>query len=130
VREGKFAITNGRPVLWEEFYFDDGTPIYTDGSANQVRWPAIAVAASSAFQIDRGGLHRLLVVQLPAAYRISAVASEFFAFSMVIRALPPGEPKLEIVADCQAVIQAFRELGQHANYRSRFGGMWREQGLD
>ena len=78
VREGIFAFINGRPIPWEVFHFDEGAPIYTDGSAKHVRWPAIAVAASSAFQIDRAGVHRLLVAQLPAAYPISAVASEFF----------------------------------------------------
>jgi hypothetical protein len=95
-----------------------------------VRWPPIAAAASSAFQIDRDGLHRLLFAQLPASYPISAVASELFAFSSVIRALPTGDSKVVVVADCQAVIQAFLKPDQHANYRSRFGGMWREKGLD
>ena len=53
IREGIFALINGRPIPWEEFYFDEGAPIYTDGSAKHVRWPSIAVAASSAFRQGR-----------------------------------------------------------------------------
>ncbi len=90
-----------------------------------MQWPDIAVASAACFQVDRKGIHRLVAAQLPPGFPISAVASEFYAFALAADSLPKEGQIPEIVSDCQAVVQAFANLDRHADYRSKFAGMWR-----
>ena len=86
VRESIRCFINGFPIEWKDFWFDPGKPIYTDGSAKDVAWPAIAVASSAAWQEDTQGRVRLAVAQVPVSYPAPAVSSEFFAYSIAARA--------------------------------------------
>ncbi len=121
---------NGWPVEPKDFTFDNDCPIYTDGSATNVQWPDIAVASAACFQIDKDGKHRLVVGQLPPNFPISAVASEFYAFALAAEALPKSGRMPPIISDCQAVVQAFANLDRHADYRSKFAGMWRSPDIE
>ena len=72
-----------------------------------------------------------MVAQIPRDFPIYAAASEFFAFSMVLRAIrpTPAGDKYEVVTDCSAVVTAFSKLEHHRNYRSKYGGLWKESSL-
>ena len=121
---------NGWPADKDDFVFDNGCPIYTDGSAKNVQWPDIAVASAACFQSGKNGKHRLVVGQLPPNFPISAVASEFYAFALAAEVMPKSGEMPPIISDCQAVVQAFANLARHADYRSKFAGMWRSPDIE
>ena len=130
-KEGFFCSVNGFPCALQDFCFDYSRPIYTDGSAKDIGWAGIAVASAAAYQTGSDNFVRLMVAQIPQDFPISAVSSEFFAFSMVLRAIrpTPNQDKYEVVTDCSAVVTAFNRPSQHRDYRSKYGGLWKESTL-
>ena len=133
VKENIWCFINGFPRPCEDFDFDNACSIFTDGSAKDVNWPAIAVASSAAFQIDSTGIHRRVLAQVQEDNPASAAHAEFFALSLAIWACNKLEVKEregpEIITDCSAVKAAFYNLTKHMGYRSKYGGLWREPGL-
>jgi len=130
--EGVFCSIDGFPCQWGTFRFDSKATIYTDGSARDVQWPAIACAAGAAYQVDANGSQRVAWASLPMDFPRSAVAAEYFAVSLARRACEAswglGQGPL-IVSDCSAVVASFRSLGRHLGYKSKFAGLWREPSL-
>jgi hypothetical protein len=109
----------------EEFHFEPGRPIYTDGSAVHVCYPEIACASAAAFQVDSEGKHRLLTVQCDSRGPQSAIAGEALAVELATyglsRALGPPVAT-PLVADCQAVVQSLELLPKALHYKNRFAG--------
>jgi hypothetical protein len=118
-------FVNGCLMDKKKFRFQPDEPIFTDGSAKNIQWPELAVAASACFQTDKHGIKRWIVAQVPPEFPISAVSSEFFAFALAADVLPLEGQVPPIVSDCQAVVQAFANLARHSDYRSKFAGMWK-----
>ena len=72
----------------------------------------------------------MAVVQVPTSCPVSAASPDFFAPSIVARALPPdvGEHVPEVVTDCMAVLLTHGDLVNHDRYSSKYAGLWREPG--
>ena len=65
-------------------------------------------------------------------FPISAASVEFLAFSIAIRAMgasQTGNEKATIVTDCAAVLNGFNHQQRHFGYRSKYAGLWREEGF-
>jgi hypothetical protein len=119
------ATVHGWEVSPDDFYFEQGMPIYTDGSAIHVQYPEIACSAAAAFQIDSHGKHRLLTIQNDPLGPQSAIAGEAIAVELATYGLSKS-PHLcdttKLVVDCQAVINNLQSLPRALGYRHKYAG--------
>jgi ribonuclease HI len=96
--------------------------VYTDGSCKHVRDHHLAVAAAAAVQVTDAGtksLQSAVPIQAPR----TAVYAEHLAMCLVH--LGVQDTPVEVVSDCQAIIQGFRAAHdwQH-DPRNRFAHFW------
>jgi hypothetical protein len=119
------ATVHGWEVPTADFHFEQGVPIYTDGSAIHVQYPEIACSAAAAFQVDSQGKHRLLTIQNDPLGPQSAIAGEAIAVELATFGLSKS-PTLcdttKLVVDCQAVINNLQSLPRALGYRHKYAG--------
>ena len=113
--------------------------VYTDGS---VKWvgTGFAVAACAVVQFDPRGNELGFFMPLPTDFPQSAVAAEMFAVFMVFELIARGvidlhgengdHPQIEIVSDCQAVVQVWSRPKWRASPRFKYAGLWRHWTLE
>jgi hypothetical protein len=118
------ATIHGWDTPLEEFYFEQGVPVYTDGSAIHVQYPEIACSAAAAFQVDSAGKHRLLTVQNDPSGPQSAIAGEAIAVELATFGLSrsPVTQPTPLVVDCQAVVNNLQSLPRALGYRHKYAG--------
>jgi hypothetical protein len=118
------ATIHGWDTPVDEFYFEQGLPVYTDGSAIHVQYPEIACSAAAAFQVDSAGKHRLLTVQNDPSGPQSAIAGEAIAVELATYGLSrsPHQRPTQLVADCQAVVNNLNALPRALGYRQKYAG--------
>jgi hypothetical protein len=118
------ATIHGWDTPVEEFYFEQGVPVYTDGSAIHVQFPEIACSAAAAFQVDSAGKHRLLTVQNDPSGPQSAIAGEAIAVELATYGLSrsPLTQPTQLVVDCQAVVTNLQTLPRSLGYRHKYAG--------
>jgi hypothetical protein len=119
------ATVHGWEVPTDQFHFEQGIPVYTDGSAIHVQYPEIACSAAAAFQVDSQGKHRLLTVQNDLLGPQSSIAAEAIAVELAtfgLRKSPTSCATTMLVADCQAVIDNLQSLPRALGYRHKYAG--------
>jgi hypothetical protein len=118
------ATIHGWDTPVDEFYFEQGVPVYTDGSAIHVQFPEIACSAAAAFQVDSAGKHRLLTVQNDPSGPQSAIAGEAIAVELATYGLSrsPLTQPTQLVVDCQAVVTNLQTLPRSLGYRHKYAG--------
>ena len=118
------ATIHGWNTPLEEFHFEQGVPVYTDGSAVHVQYPEIACSAAAAFQVDSAGKHRLLTVQNDPLGPQSAIAGEAIAVELATYGLSrsPVSKPTPLVVDCQAVVNNLQALPRALGYRHNYAG--------
>jgi hypothetical protein len=109
------------------FQFEEGHPIYIDGSGMHGKNPDIRSAASAAVQLvsEQDSSWRVLSSAVPDVIDQTSVVAEIFALFMVIRHLKPGVPYI-IYADCMAVILGFRKRFADLKGKGRHDGLWKQ----
>jgi hypothetical protein len=118
------ATIHGWNTPLDEFHFEQGVPVYTDGSAIHVQYPEIACSAAAAFQVDSAGKHRLLTVQSDPLGPQSAIAGEAIAVELATYGLSrsPVSKPTPLVVDCQAVVNNLQALPRALGYRHKYAG--------
>jgi ribonuclease HI len=115
---------NGNHVEHQDFEWEEGTTVYTDGSCKHVSDPSISVAASAAVQITRSGEKRTATLAISPEFPRSAVVAEHMALFVASYFAKPARP-ITVASDCQAVVQgASQTMEIKLNYRRKMGGFW------
>ena len=83
-----------------DFQWEEGTPIYTDGTAIHASFPEVSQAVAGAVQITSRGTIKVVIFVLDHTWPRTAVVSEHIA---LILATMFATVPMTIVTDCQAV---------------------------
>ena len=118
------AFVGDEEVPVEGFTFDSEARAASDGSATNVRWPAIARAAWVVTQYVKGTWRVLMGTVGPHLRQNAAVAEHMAAMQAVTHGI-----RGPLAIDCNAVLfTARRPVPQRVDYRRKHGTWWKRLG--
>jgi hypothetical protein len=116
---------DGDKVSEDSFQWEPGHPVYTDGSCKYVTDPRLAISAAAAVQVLPNGGTRTVTTDITRDRPQSAVFAEHVALFLAAYYNQNADTGVQVVADCQAVIDGFRQTpSTQLNYRAKLGGFW------
>ena len=119
------AYVNGSEVPVDSFRFDPMERAASDGSANNVLWPAIARAGWAVTQFAQGTWRILMGTVDPHLRQNAATAEHVAAMHAALKGVRGA-----LAIDCNAVLStARRPVQQRVDYRRKHGTWWKRVGL-